>query len=1071
MNATILLRRRGLLQSRFFLLASALIFAPSIIKAQINGLMWSTNFGTRVFAVDAQQNIYTHSGGTVVKISSAGVPLQTNSICPVPPAYALRDASGNYYFTGTFDGTQNFGGITLVGGWTNWPGPGQWTPGYPTCFLTKYDSGGVLQWAASYGKQAYVNKATDLMSAADGSVVAAYANNQYSGLRDFTTTGSNRWEIQIGDLDNTSPVGQIRVAKDSSTNAYFLIQDPTTIYLRRGWFDTNGNYVLLSSLPNLMWNGTGTNSKPAVCDETGAVFAGRETGAGTMVIAKYLMAGGIVWTNSMPSNLPWTLAGDPAGLVYTTDTNGVLYLHDCDGNLIGSTNLGSVIDSMLIEEGVSLLNFQNGAVGRLATDLIPGAPTISVQPVGLTRFVGDGFQLSVIASGTPPLKYFWQKDGTNIAGAITPTYSIASSTVGDNGDYTVLITNRGGSITSAPALVRIKSVQLYLGSQLLTNGTYFFASPPTLSIHSAFGGGSSFYTLDGSPPSFASTFYSGSFVVSQNSTVRAIGYSSDFFKSEEADAVNVVLPTRHNLSVTTSGGGIVTTNLNPGPADANCVAPPSGAVGWWRAESTAADSIGGHTGTAYGGTTYSNGIVGQSFHFDAGNKSHVRVPDAADLHFTSAMTVEAWVLPEGGATLVSKWDAVGARSQCSFRLSLGNLGRAYFQISPDGTGGATSAVYPPYCMSATTIPGGTWTHLAGTFDGSTLRIYVNGILDGQTSFTGTIYSGNNDLAICGMVGGTYLGNVFDEYNGFIDEVAVYNRALSPAEIQAIYHAGSNGKCTSPPFTGGNYVESNTVTLTALPFYGNTFMHWLGDAVGTNSTINVSMNQDKSVFAVFGTALASTVAGSGHIQLSPTSGPYAYGSIVQLTGIPDPGNYFGFWGNAATGNTNPLYFTIAAPTQTISSIFGALPTGQAALTVVTSGRGRVNANTRANAYPTNQSVSLAAVPDSGASFVNWSGDASGTQNPLTVGMTQSKLIQANFTGQPALRANRGGAEGLTPNGFRLTVVGDPPCVYQILGSTNLTAWQPLGAVTNEIGEVQFTDTNAAAFRARFYKVSP
>ncbi|TAL01166.1 MAG: hypothetical protein EPO07_08740 [Verrucomicrobia bacterium] len=683
----------------------------------------------------------------------------------------------------------------------------------------------------------------------------------------------------------------------------------------------------------------------------------------------------------------------------------------------------------------------------------------------------DGFQLSVTAHGTAPLKYFWQKNGVNIAGANGPTFSVGTSTAGDNGTYIVLITNRSGSITSAPALVRIKSVQLYLGSQMLTTGTYHFATPPTLSIHSAFSGGPSFYTLDGSPPSFSSTFYSGPFVVSQNSTVRAIGYSSDFFQSEEADAINAVLLTQHNLSVATSGGGIVTTNPSPTSADANCVSPPSGIVGWWRAEGSAADAVGGHAGTAYGNTTYSNGIVGQSFHFDGGYSGQIRVPDAVDLHFTSAMTVEVWVKPEGGATLVSKWDAVGSRSQCSFRLSLGDLGRAYFQISPNGSGGATSAIYPPYCMSATSIPGGTWTHLAGTFDGSTLRIYVNGVLDGQASFTGAIYSGNDDLGIGAMVGGSYPGGAFDNYAGFIDEVALYNRALSSAEIQAIYHAGSNGKCTSPPFAGGSYLESDTVTLTALPFYGNAFLHWLGDATGTNPAINVSMNQDKSVYAVFGTTLSTTVAGNGHIQLSPIGGVYAYGSIVQLTGIPDLGNYFGFWGNAATGNTNPLYFTITAPTQTISSIFGPLPAGQAALTVLTSGRGRVNVNPRANAYPTNQSVTLTPVPDSGQNFINWSGDASGTQNPLAVAMTQSKVIQANFAGQPFLRADRKGAEGMTPTGFRLTLVGDPPSTYQILATTNFTAWQSLGTITNEIGEVQFIDTNASAFRARFYKASP
>ena len=96
--------------------------------------------------------------------------------------------------------------------------------------------------------------------------------------------------------------------------------------------------------------------------------------------------------------------------------------------------------------------------------------------------------------------------------------------------------------------------------------------------------------------------------------------------------------------------------------------------------------------------------------------------------------------------------------------------------------------------------------------------------------------------------------------------------------------------------------------------------------------------------------------------------------------------------------------IAAPAQTVSSIFAATPAGQAALTTLINGRGRVNVSPRANLYAINQTVTLTPLPDAGETFLNWSGDASGTQNPLTVSMTQSKVITANFTSRPFLRAN-------------------------------------------------------------------
>jgi len=274
---------------------------------------------------------------------------------------------------------------------------------------------------------------------------------------------------------------------------------------------------------------------------------------------------------------------------------------------------------------------------------------------------------------------------------------------------------------------------------------------------------------------------------------------------------------------------------------------------------------------------------------------------------------------------------------------------------------------------------------------------------------------------------------------------------------------------NPP--GGTYIATNIVTATAQPAAGWYFLYWLGDASGANPSVNVSMERDKVIHAVFGTTLSTTVAGSGTIQVWPPGGVHSLGTTIRLTAIPQPGNYFGFWGNAATGNTNPLYFTITGPNQTVSSIFASLPADQSALTVLINGRGRVNANPRANAYPTNQSVTLTAVPDAGQSFVNWSGDVSGTQNPLMVSMAQSRVITANFSSRPWLRVDRPGVEGFTPAGFRLTLVSDPQTAHEIRASSNLSHWTGIGRVTNDFGEVQFTDTNALSAPARFYQAAP
>jgi len=80
-------------------------------------------------------------------------------------------------------------------------------------------------------------------------------------------------------------------------------------------------------------------------------------------------------------------------------------------------------------------------------------------------------------------------------------------------------------------------------------------------------------------------------------------------------------------------------------------------------------------------------------------------------------------------------------------------------------------------------------HFAATYDGAWLKVYLNGVLANQAAWTNGIFPGNAPL----VIGANLIHSVF---NGLIDEPAVYNRALSDTEIQAVYNAGSAGKCPS-----------------------------------------------------------------------------------------------------------------------------------------------------------------------------------------------------------------------------------------------------------------------------------
>ena len=71
----------------------------------------------------------------------------------------------------------------------------------------------------------------------------------------------------------------------------------------------------------------------------------------------------------------------------------------------------------------------------------------------------------------------------------------------------------------------------------------------------------------------------------------------------------------------------------------------------------------------------------------------------------------------------------------------------------------------------------------------------------------------------------------------------------------------------------------------------------------------------------------------------------------------------------------------------------------------------------------------------------------------------------------LRVNRSELDGLTPQGFRFTVIADPPSVCKVCGSSDLNLWMLLGTVTNDTLEAQFLDTSAANTPKKFYKATP
>lgn len=271
---------------------------------------------------------------------------------------------------------------------------------------------------------------------------------------------------------------------------------------------------------------------------------------------------------------------------------------------------------------------------------------------------------------------------------------------------------------------------------------------------------------------------------------------------------------------------------------------------------------------------------------------------------------------------------------------------------------------------------------------------------------------------------------------------------------------------------GAYLSNSIAQVRALPTPGWTFLEWQGDATGPSPLIDLSVTRNKVARAVFGTGLNTAVVGAGSIMVSPASPLYPYGSEVQLTAAPAPGNYFAFWANAASGLTqNPITFTVTNASPTVTAVFASLSgTLTNTLTVIPDGQGNVMVTPSGTRFLRNTNVTLRANPNMGQEFLGWSGDAGGSQNPLVIPMNTHKNITAHFTHRPWLRGE-GTSESLREEGFRLVLTGKFGARYRIDGSrdlNDLNSWMDLGFVTNEWGTVQFTDGTARNEPLRLYR---
>jgi hypothetical protein len=243
------------------------------------------------------------------------------------------------------------------------------------------------------------------------------------------------------------------------------------------------------------------------------------------------------------------------------------------------------------------------------------------------------------------------------------------------------------------------------------------------------------------------------------------------------------------------------------PATAqDCVEPPARLVSWWPGDGDANDIQDSNDGMPQNGVAFGAGMVDQAFLFD-GIDDFVDAGNAGNLHVSSGdFTVDAWVLFHsltrppvfppvrlGDMSLADKMNPSGVNTD-GWRLLKQDDNRFWFCLGPGTIDGCIPG--GPLTVQSTTVVTtatlNTWFHIAAVKAGNTISLYVNGVQE-ATKTLGTSFTDTNTANL--LLGTNALEGAF--LQGQLDEVEIFNRALSALEIQAIFDASSAGKCKPP----------------------------------------------------------------------------------------------------------------------------------------------------------------------------------------------------------------------------------------------------------------------------------
>ncbi|MEX2115100.1 MAG: LamG-like jellyroll fold domain-containing protein, partial [Pirellulales bacterium] len=289
-------------------------------------------------------------------------------------------------------------------------------------------------------------------------------------------------------------------------------------------------------------------------------------------------------------------------------------------------------------------------------------------------------------------------------------------------------------------------------------------------------------------------------------------------------------------------------------------------VGSWSLNGNGNDQSGqGNNGSTAGSTSYVAGKNDQALSISGDGR--LVVPDDSSLDISSAITLSAWIRPSAKGTqyfLTKK----GKSSTDGFELSLSNSGTIFVRFNETSNDDA----YRVDSTSKYSTNGQTWIHVTATYDGSTIKLYINGQLQGSKNANFQIATNNLPLSI---------GSGQDGYRGMkgaVDDARVYSRALTASEVTALM----TNAPPAPPQNAAPTVSAGVDKTITLPNTvsligsagddgqpsGTLITTWTKvSGPGTVTFANANVTATNATFSQTGTYVLRLTANDGSLQAS------------------------------------------------------------------------------------------------------------------------------------------------------------------------------------------------------------